>query len=148
MRNAVSLKPKPFGFRSAYMPIIVSTCFGVAVDAAQVVRVLGRVGHLLERVERLQVQQPAELVVARHAALADAQDVDRREVDERAVGAVEVLQEAREVVQRDRARVRRAERVEHVGHRHLGQPLAHVQDADLGQRALLQQPCRRRASGS
>ena len=52
-----------------------------------------------------EVQQPPELVVARHAALAHAQDVDRGEVDEVAVGAVEVLEEARVVVQRDRARV-------------------------------------------
>ena len=99
---------------------------------------LRRVGQLLERVERLQVQQPAELVVARHAALARAQDVDRGEVDERSVGPVEVLEEARVVVQRDRARMRRAERVEEVGHRHLVEPLAHVQRAELGQRALLQ----------
>ena len=112
MRKAVSLKPKPFGFCSAYMPDHRVDLLGVAVDAPQVLRVLGRVGHLLEGVVRLQVQEPAELVVARHAALADAQDVDRGEVDERAVGLVEVLQEAREVVQRDRARVRGPERVE------------------------------------
>ena len=90
MRNAVSLKPKPFGFLSAYMPDHRVDALDVAVDPPQLLGVLGRVGHLLERVERLQVQQPAELVVARHAALAHAQDVDRGEVDERPVGAVEV----------------------------------------------------------
>jgi hypothetical protein len=28
IRNAVSLKPNPFGFGSAYIPIIASTCSG------------------------------------------------------------------------------------------------------------------------
>ena len=82
---------------------------------------LRRVGHLLERVVRLQVEQAAELVVAGYAALAHAQDVDRREIDERPVGPLETLEEVREVVHRDRARMRRSERVEGVSHRHLGQ---------------------------
>ena len=140
MRNAVSLKPKPFGLRLRVHADHRVDLFRIAVDAREVGGVLRRVGHLLERVVRLQVQEPPELVVARHAALTHAQHVDRRQVDERAVGLVEVLQVLREVVQRDRARVHRPERVERVGHRHLRQPFAHVQHADLGQRALLQQP--------
>src|SRR4029078_8046072 len=84
--------------------------FGVAVDPAQGLRVLRGVAHLLEGLELLQVQQPAELVVAGNAALTDPDDVDRGEVDAAAVRPVEVLQEAREVVKRARPWMARPER--------------------------------------
>ena len=51
------------------------------------------------------MQQPAELVVARHAALAVAEDVHRRQVEMLAVVARQVLQVPRVVVQRHRARM-------------------------------------------
>jgi hypothetical protein len=38
--------------------------------------------HALGRILRVEVEQTPELVVARHAALAHAQNVDRREIDE------------------------------------------------------------------
>ena len=53
------------------------------------------------------------------------------EVDVVAGGPVEVLEEPRVVVQRDRARVRAAERVEHVGHRHLAEPVSHLERTQL-----------------
>src|SRR3954454_16211512 len=99
---------------------------------------LRSVGHRFEGVRRLEVEEAAELVVPGYAPLAYAQHVDRGEVDHRAVGPVELLQEARGVVQRDRARMRCTERVEGVGHRKLGESLADVQDAELRQRVLLQ----------
>ena len=51
------------------------------------------------------MEQPPELVVARHAPLARAHDVDGGQVEHLAVGAVEVLQAARVVVEGDRSRV-------------------------------------------
>ena len=110
-RNAVSLKPKPFGsFLQLLCPHRV-------------------VGQLLERRRRLQVEEPPEVVVARHAALADPQDVGRGEVDDGPVGTTELLQEARIVVQRDRARVCDPERVEGVDEADLVQPRAGVERA-------------------
>ena len=84
------------------------------------------------------MEQAAELVVARDAALAGPDDVDRGQVDLVACGPLEVLEEAREVVQLDRTRVHAPEGVEDVGHRHLVEPRADVERADLLERALLE----------
>ena len=74
------------------------------------------VAELLEGLDRRLVEQAPELVVARHAALAVAQDVHRGEVEALAGGVlVQVLQVLREVVQPQRAGMRDAERVEQVG---------------------------------
>jgi hypothetical protein len=63
------------------------------------------------------MQQPAELVVARHAELSRAQDVNGGEVHVLAVGVHEVLQVAREVVELDGARMGAPERVQEVTER-------------------------------
>ena len=55
-----------------------------------------------------------------------------------AVRPLELLQEARVVVQRDRAGMRDPERVERVRDADLVEPRARVQRAELGERALLQ----------
>ena len=68
---------------------------------------LGRVGHLLERVERPSgaAAGGTRCSAARRARARAGRRSTARSI-ERPVGAVEVLQEAREVVQRDRARMR------------------------------------------
>ena len=118
MRNAVSLNPKPGGSGSAKESRHqVDLLEIVAVDLAQLLPPRRVVGELVERLDRVLVQQPPELVVARHAALAVAQDVDRRQIEMLPVVTRQVLQMARVVVQRDGARMAGAERIEQVGHR-------------------------------
>ena len=77
------------------------------------------------------VQQPSELVVARHAALAIAQDVDGGEVEPIAVVLHQVLQRTRIVVQPHRARIGDAERVEEIGRIEAREQI----DTALGRRA-------------
>ena len=60
------------------------------------------------------MEQLAEQRVAGHAELAHAHDVGGRQIDDLAVGAGEVLQELRVVVQLERAGIQRAERVDQV----------------------------------
>ena len=86
------------------------------------------------------MHQAAELVVAGYAALAVPEDVDRRQVQVLAVVPRQVLEVPRIVVQRDRTRVARAERVEQVRHR---QPLGdggRPPSGDLVELPLLEQP--------
>ena len=71
--------------------------------------------QLLERLGHRHAQQAPERRVARHAALAVAEDVDGAEVAALAVGRAEVAEEVRVVVVGDGARVVDAERVEGVG---------------------------------
>ena len=110
----------------------------VAVHIPQLRRPGRVVRQLLERGRRLQVEEAPELVVAGHAALADPEHVDRREVDDGAVRLVQLLQEARVVVQGDRAGVRDPERVERVDEADLVEAGADVSDAELAERPLLQ----------
>ena len=85
-RNAVSLKPKPVGQRLGVQAgHQVHLLEVVVVDVLSLLAPLRVVGELVERLHRVLVQQPAELVVARHAALAVAQDVDRRQIEMLAV---------------------------------------------------------------
>ena len=84
------------------------------VDVADLLAHFGFVGEVLELLDPRLAQRLAEVVVAPHAALAVAQDVDRPEVDPVAVQADVVRERLRVVVQRDRAGVRDAERVEQV----------------------------------
>ena len=108
MRNAVSLKPKPGGSGSAYKPgHQVDLLEIVAVDASNLLAPHRVVGQLVERLHRILVQEPAELVVAGHAALPIAEDVHGGQVEMLAVVARQVLQMLRVVVQRDGARVAR-----------------------------------------
>ena len=117
MRNAVSLKPKPGGSGSAYKP-------GHQVDLLQIVSVHASnlfaprrvVGQLFERLHRILVQEPAELVVAGHAAFPISEDVYGGQVEMFSVIATEILQMLRVVVQRDGAGVAASERIEQVGH--------------------------------
>ena len=105
-RNAVSLKPKPVGCGSAYMPTMGRPARGRVVDARRSPRAHGGSSvNSSKRLDRRQVEQAAELVVARHAALAVAQDVDRRRGRTRSPSAcTKCCRKLREVVQRDRAR--------------------------------------------
>jgi hypothetical protein len=96
-------------FRLGVHPDHVVDPLDVAVDLLELLGPLRVVGQLAERLHRLEMEQAAELVVARHASLARSQDVGRGQVDLIAVRPLEVLQEPREVVQRDCARVRAPE---------------------------------------
>ncbi len=60
------------------------------------------------------------------------------EVDDGSVGPLELLQEARVVVERDRARMSDAERVERVDEADLVQPVARVERSELAERPLLE----------
>ena len=93
------------------------------------------------------MEELAELRVPRHAALTRAHDVDRGEVHREPVAPLEALEEARVVVQRDRARVRDAERVERVRHRDLAQAVARMRREQIRERVLGDHLCRR-ASGT
>ena len=77
------------------------------------------------------MKEPPEVVVARHSPLAQPEDVDRGQVDVVASRPVEVLEEPRVVVQGDRAGMKAAERVEEVGHRHLAEPVSHLEGTQL-----------------
>ena len=117
-RKAVSLKPNPGGQRLGEEPGHQVDLLDVAVvDLLDLLAPRRVVGQLVEGLHRLLAEQPPELVVAGHAALAIADDVHRRQVEPLAVVAGQVLQRARVVVQRDRAGMAGAERVEQVGHR-------------------------------
>jgi hypothetical protein len=79
------------------------------------------------------VEELTKLLVAGNAALPDAHDVHRGEVDRpRSVGALEVLEELRVVVQRDQPRMSAAERVQAGGHTELEQHLTRVERSQLG----------------
>ena len=105
-RKAVSLKPKPSGSGSGVETRHEVDVLEVAVvDRLDLLAPCGIVGELVERLHRILVQQAAELVVARHAALTVAKDVHRRQVEVLAIVAREVLQRPRVVVQRHRTRM-------------------------------------------
>ena len=89
IRNAVSLKPKPGGSGSAEQADLEVDLVDVAVvDLADLLGPLRVLGEVLEALDPRLAQLLAEVVVARHAALAVAQDVDRAEVDAVAVERV------------------------------------------------------------
>ena len=88
-----------------------------APDFVGPLRVFGR-HQLLEAPRRFEMDQAAELVVARHTKLAHAQDVGGRQVDHDAVRAPEGLEEARIVMQGERARIRRAKGIEEIAEGH------------------------------
>ena len=120
MRNARVAEAEAFRQRLAHQPDQQIDRFEiVVVDAADLFAPDRIVGQLLERLHRVLVNQPAELVVARHAAFAVAQDLDGREIEAFAVVARQVLQVLRIVVQAHRARVHQPERVELIGDVHL-----------------------------
>ena len=147
MRNAVSLKPKPCRQRLGHEPDHrVDLLEVVVVDALHLVGPLGDVGDLLEAPRRRLVQQAAEAVVARHAALAVAEDVDGAEVELLAVVLDQVLQELRVVVQPDGARMMDAERVEQIGDVEAGEELDAAAAGQLGKLGVGEtRPGRRRA---
>ena len=136
IRKAVSLNPKPRRERLCVEPAHQVDLVDVAVDAAQLLLPDRVRRQLLERAHRPHVQQLAELRVARDAALARAQDVGRAQVHEEAVRPLELLEEARIVVQHDRPRVGDSERVERVRHRDLAEPVARVEGVHLWEREL------------
>ena len=117
-RNAVSLNPNPSAWAPRRArppgPRVRSRRVMCTPDPFGLVRV---VGQLRERFGRPQPKEPAELVVARHPALADPQDVRRGEVQASAVRALQALEEARVIVQRDRSGMGDPERVERVRRR-------------------------------
>jgi hypothetical protein len=131
-------EPEPFRLRLRVEADHQIDALDIPVDPAQL---LGRGGiaarHLLEGLRCLEMEQTPELVVAWHASLARAHDVDGSKVEQLAVGTVEALETARVVVETDRTRVGDAERVERVGERDLFQALADVQRVHLLERAPL-----------
>ena len=90
-----------------------STFVDVAVDLLEQPVGLGVRRHVLEALDLRHVQAAAEVVVARHAAAPGADDVDHRQVDDLAA-PLEVAERLGEVVQRDRAGMGDAERIERV----------------------------------
>jgi hypothetical protein len=115
----------------------------VVVDAADLLGPLLVVRELVERAHPRHPHLLAEVVVARDAALAVAQDVERCQVHQLAVDPPVALERARVVVQRDLARVVDADRVDQVrdveavhersrlGRRHLLEPALLDQPAGL-----------------
>jgi hypothetical protein len=81
----------------------------VVVDTLDLLAPRRHVADLVEAADRGLVQQPEELVVARHAALTIAKDVDRAQVELLTIVPDQVLQRLRVVVQADGARMGDAE---------------------------------------
>ena len=97
----------------------------------------GRVtSQFLETAGRREVQQFAELVIARHAQLPRAHNVRCRQVHEVSIGSLEVLQEAREVIQDDGSGIGGAERVKGVSHRDLLQDLLGMRSGNVVKGAI------------
>ena len=85
-RNAVSENPKPGRQRlGVHADLQVHLVDVVVVDAADLLGPLLVVGQLVERAHARHPHLLAEVVVARHAALAVAQDVERGQVHQLAV---------------------------------------------------------------
>ena len=118
-RSAVSLKPNPAGKRLGHQADHqIHLLDVVVVDALDLGRPLPGCPSIPRTwpTDAL-VEEATELVVARHAALAIAQDVHGRDVELLAVVLDQVLEMPRIVVQPQRARVGHAERVEQVRRR-------------------------------
>ena len=108
----------------------------IAIDLLEQAHVLGARRQLFPARDARPVQPGAEVIVARHAAPARAHDIDHGEVDDLVV-ALELEQRAREVVERDRAGMRDAERIERVAqaeqpHGVVGIAALDVEEALLG----------------
>ena len=84
------------------------------------------------------MQQPAEAVVARHAAFAVAEDVHGGEVEALAVVLHQVLQRLRIVVQADGAGMVDAERIEQIGELESRQEIDAALPRQLGQLGIRQ----------
>src|SRR5260370_826792 len=72
--------------------------------------------ELVKRLDWFHVEKLAEPVVARHAALAVAHDVDGRKVQVLAIGTLEVAKKVGKVVDRYPARIAHTKRIEDVSH--------------------------------
>src|SRR5688500_7197367 len=75
----------------------------VLVDAPELLYPHGIIRQLLEGFDRREAEHLAELVVSGHAEFSGTQDIRGPQIHEVAVGPLETLEEAREVVQGDRA---------------------------------------------
>ena len=114
MRKAVSLNPNPAGGSSASAPVSRSTRSTSPYTSESSRAHSGIAGQLRERARRAQAEEPAELVVAGHAALAVAHHVDGRQVQPVLAPSgslLEIPEEARVVVEHQRAGVGDPERV-------------------------------------
>ena len=92
MRKAVSLKPNPAGAARRRARHQVDLLDVAVVDLLDLLAHAGLSVSSSKDFTRLLAEQPPELVVAGHAALAIAEDVHRRQVQPLAVVAGQVLE--------------------------------------------------------
>ena len=82
------------------------------------------VGDVFERLHWRHVEQLPEAVVSRNTALAIAQDVDCRQIQDLSIVLLELLQELRKIVKHQRAGMRGSERIEEILERDRGHDLS------------------------
>src|SRR5262249_47397851 len=101
------------------------------VDGPKFALPIGIGGELREALRHTHAEAVSQRAIARHAALAIAQHVGRRNIDEDVILLVESAQPLRVIVQHQRAGIAGGQRIDHILVWHLGVKLTNAAAGDL-----------------